>query len=232
MISRPRLVRVGYAAVIVYIVLTALLIFLENTRFRSRFTDQGAPFCMISLFFIIPVAIITLWFVNRKFRKEHTRPQRALMHAAHAFFFVAWLFSCFPVVFFVGITQPWPLTLRHGPDTGYAREGFTTHAGFAPPSSVSRIYYRIDSGWLDVCYRLRFKVSDPAVVQRIVRHRKLAESEEQKMGLPFSRAPKWWKEKRGKRELKCYFRENPGGYYWYLWYEPESGTVWYEEFSV
>lgn len=229
MTPRPKLVRIGYWFVTAYVAFTALMLFLENTRLRSSFTDHASPFCLISLFVVIPIAIIGLFLLNRKFRKEHTKRQRVFMHAARTLFFVAWLFSCFPIVFLAGLMQPWPLTLLHGPDTGYARGGFTTHTGFAPPSSVSRIYYRTDDGWLDEHYRLRFHTGVPEVVQQIVRYHNLKDVQEQKMMLFSYRGPKWWKEKQGKKDLRCYFRENSGSYYCYLWYDPHTGTVWYEE---
>jgi len=208
------------------------MLFLESTPLSSRFTDHVAPFCLMSLFAIIPVAGLALLILNRNCRQEHTKGQRAFMHATRALCAIGWLFSCFPVVLIVGITQPWPLTLRHGPDTGYARDGFAKHTGFPPPSSVSEIYYRMDEGWMDVGYRLRFRASSPEVVQRVIAHHDMTRADKMKMGLFSSRAPNWWREKRGKKGLECYFREQPGSYYWYLWYDPQTGVVWYEEFSV
>jgi hypothetical protein len=230
--SRSQLIRIAYWVLTGYVAFTGIAIFLETTSLRNRFTDHAAPFCMISLFVILPIAGLTLFFLNRRCRKEHTKLQRTLMHAARAVFVVGWLFSCFPVILIIGLTQPWPLTLRHGPDTGYAREGFAKHAGFTPPSSVSQIYYRIDGGWLDVGYRLRFQVTAPDVVHRIVSRHEMTKQDEMKMRHSSSRFPKWWSEKSGRKGLECYSREDTGSYYWYLWYDPETGTVWYEEFSV
>ena len=228
---RSQLVRIGYWVLLAYVALTGMAILVETTLHNS-FTDHAAPICLISLFVVIPVAVIVLFFLNWRCRKEHSRRQRIFMHVARALLLVAWLFSCLPVVLIISLTQPWPLSLRHGPDTSYAREGFAKHAGFSAPSSVSQIYYRIDGNWLDVGYRLRFRISSPDLLHQIVTHHNMTKAEKMKMGLSSSRSPKWWREKRGKKGLECYSRENPGSYYWYLWYDPATGTVWYEEFSV
>ena len=231
MISRPKAVYIGYSVVNAFIALTALLYLWEVSSFRCRISDHGFPLCFYSLFLAIPVAAFVLWVMNRRCRKDHSRTTRVYFGVSRVLFALVWLASCAPVAIFVAIAQPWPLSLRQGPDTAYAKQGFEKLIGIPPPASVSAIYYRADEGWLDSGYRLRFTCHDPSVVIQIAQRLQLQESGEMKAGLG-SRDVRWWSEKRQLKTLKCFAREKPGAYYWYLWYDPNSGIVWYEEFSV
>jgi len=231
MISRPKAVHIGYSVVNAFIALTAVLYLWEVSRFRCRISDHGFPLCFYSMFLAIPVAAMVLWVLNRRCRKDHSRTTRVYFGVSRVLFALVWLASCVPVAIFVAIAQPWPLSLRHGPDTDYARQGFEKLIGMPPPVSVSAIYYRADEGWLDSGYRLRFTCHDPSVVTQIAQRLQLQESGESKAGLG-SRDARWWSEKRQIKTLKCFARESPGAYYWYLWYDSRSGIVWYEEFSV
>jgi hypothetical protein len=230
MIARVKWVQTGYTVVNLCIAAAALLCFLETSRFHSRLSDHGAPFMVTALFFLIPLAAVVLWVLNRPCRIAHSRPQRAYLIVSRVVWFGTWLFSCLPVVLWVAVTQPWPLTLRHGPDTNYSRQGFSRHMGFPPPASVSGIYYRADEGWLDSAYHLRFTCQDRDLVTQVVARLQLQETNKATMGL-LSKSPDWWDEKARRKGLRAFARE-PGGYYWYLWYDPVTGTVWYEEFST
>jgi hypothetical protein len=230
MIARPKAVRIGYTVVNAFIALTALLYLWEVSRFRCRISDHGFPLCFFSLFLVIPVAAIALWVLNRRCRQEHSRATRVYLGASRALLALVWLASCIPIASFVMIIQPWPLSIRHGPDTQYSRQGFVTLVGFAPPPSVTDIYYRADEGFRDSSYRLRFRTSDSAVVTQVVTRLQLIETNNVQ-GL-LSGSPKWWLERTQRKNLLLYAREQSGKHYWYLWYDPVTGMVWYEEFSV
>jgi hypothetical protein len=232
MISRPKVVSIGYTVVNAYIALMGLLYLWEASRFRCRISDHGFPVCFFSMFLVIPIAAVALWMLNRRCRKEHGGATRLYFGISRALFSLLWLASCVPVSVFVAITQPWPLTLCHGPDTRYARAGFERLIGFAPPASVSEIYYRADEGFLDSGYRLRFRCNDNSVVTQMVARLQLQESNKPLPGL-ISQSPKWWSERMQRKRLLHYARERTGmSYHCYLWYDPVTGTVWYEEFSV
>lgn len=149
---------------------------------------------------------------------------------ARSFLVIGWLFSCVPVGVNIVMCQHWPISLLAGPDTNYAREGFEKEVGFKAPSSVSKIYYR-SVGWEDGMNYLRFQVTSPDVVQRIVADKKMTTVNELRM-MTSSRHPKWWAEKRGIMGLECYSTID-GKYppWYYLWYDPETGTVWYTKFD-
>jgi hypothetical protein len=120
--------------------------------------------------------------------------------------------------------------LYNGPDSKYSKKGFIKHVGFPPPPSVSKINYQSDDLWLDPTYRLRFVCSDPGVIEQFISFQQLQECKEPVRGLGGD-DPKWWKEKDMKSNLKCFTREIPQNF-WHLWYDPVTGTVWYEEYST
>lgn len=121
-------------------------------------------------------------------------------------------------------------TVLYGPDSLHSRNGFIRHVGYPPPPSVSGIYYWYEDLWLDPTYRLRFETSDPDVVEQFVKTQKLQECKEQ---ISYIGGPdqKWWTDKNSRSNLKCFSREIPQNF-WHLWYDPVSGTVWYEEYST
>ena len=103
--------------------------------------------------------------------------------------------------------------------------------GFAPPESVSKIYYRNDSGWQDSFFRFRFTASNADVVQQIINQRKLQKSETPKLNMATSKNPDWWKEK-GNALLFEYYYKDQGHYFCRLWHDPVSERVWYEEYTM
>jgi hypothetical protein len=120
--------------------------------------------------------------------------------------------------------------LYHGPDSNYSRKGFIKHVGFPPPPTVSKIYYWYEDLWLDPTYRLRFVCSDPKVVEQFITNQQLQECKKQIVDVGGA-DQEWWAEKNTKSNLKCFSREIPQNF-WNLWYDPITGTVWYEEYST
>ena len=231
MITRSRFVSIGYTAVNAFIGLTVILYLWERSRFSCHISDYGLPICGTSLFIVIPVASIILWASNRNIRKEHRTSTRVYFGISRLIFAIVWLLSCVPIVFWAIIVQPWPLTLRHGPDTNYSREGFAQLMGMPPPSSVSNIYFCEEGGWLDSSYRLRFQCNDASLVTQMVTDLQLHEINDPSRGYS-PRALKWWVDKDKHKGLRQYYKEKPNAYYWNLWHDPASGIVWYLEFSV
>jgi hypothetical protein len=153
------------------------------------------------------------------------------MHWAKVIFIVTWLASIAPLILIMMVAQTWPFSIRHGPDTRYAREGFTKVTNIILSDSISDIYYRQTSSFTDGSTELRFKTSDPAVVQQIVQTYSLQETSDPKIIHQISDGPKWWKRDMEIEHLKCFYAERSGAMYWYLWYDPDSGTVWYKDIS-
>lgn len=226
---RSQIIRIVYGVLAGCVTIVCIASLLETTRFSNRFTDI-APFLLIPLFIVLPIAGLTLFLLNRKCRQEHTKPQRIRLHVARSVIVVGWLFSCVPVGFVVVMLRLWPVSLSDGPDTDYAREGFAKETGFKPPLSVSKIYYHSVGFMTDGSVRLRFQVTSPGVVQRIAAQKKMTrqvESMREKV-----RGPRWWREKSKKEELEYYTRKVKLKGSWSLWFDPETGTVWYEELNI
>lgn len=120
--------------------------------------------------------------------------------------------------------------LYNGPDSRYSKNGFIKHVGFPPPPSVSKIYYESDDLWLDPTYRLRFVCSDPGVIEQFISFQQLQECKGAIIGLSGD-DPEWWTEKNNTSNLRCFAREIPQNF-WHLWYDPVTGTVWYEEYNT
>lgn len=227
MISRPKLVWIGYTVVNALIAMTASLHIAEELQFRCRISSQYLSLCFYSLFLVIPIAAISLWLLNRKCRKNISRATDVYFGVSRVLFTMAWLVSCLPIALIIAIAQPWPLSLRQGPDTDYARQGFERFVGFAPPSSVTDIYYRSEFyPSQDIDGKLRFTCRDSTVVTQIIQQLQLQASGEDSWGVGSTNAD-WW----GAKPSKKFFAGERRHRYCHLWYDPDSGIVLYTEFS-
>ncbi len=225
---RSQIIRIVYWGLASCVAIVCIASILETTRFSNHFTDI-APILLIPLFIVLPIVGLTLFLLNRKCRQEHTKPQRIRLHVARSIIVVGWLFSCVPVGFIIVTFRLWPLSLADGPDTNYAREGFARVTGFKSPSSASKIYCHQYAGLTDGGVRLRFQVTSSSVVQRIAAQKKMTRQVESRRKK--DRGPRWWREKSKREELEYYARKVKLKGYWNLWYDPETGTAWYEEFD-
>ena len=85
----------------------------------------------------------------------------------------------FPALFWgallLSATEPWPLSLRQGPDTAHARQGYERLFGFAPDASLSSLYF-YSFNVRDASYYVRFRFDDAAVIDEIVQARDLVEA--------------------------------------------------------
>ncbi len=135
-----------------------------------------------------------------------------------------WSFTVFVVAYLT------VAVFSNGPDSIYSKKGFVRLVGYPPPPTVSKIYYWHEDLWLDPAYRLRFVCPDPAVVKQFIGDQQLQECKRQIIdagGLDLE----WWTEKNNKPGLRCFSREIPQNFR-HLWYDPVTGTVWYEEYST
>lgn len=96
------------------------------------------------------------------FRESRTvRVSRLITH-------VSWAGSAAVIVLAVAVFQPWPFSLREGPDTEWAREGFEQTFGFAAPASVEELYCRRVSFWQSKEVYAKFTYSNPEAANRIL----------------------------------------------------------------
>jgi hypothetical protein len=133
---------------------------------------------------------------------------------------------------------------ERGPDTAYARDGFQSRFGFAFPATVTNLYYYNPPGWLDGIWRIQFKCSDTNVLAKIVAHLELEPTTEPEIGMISSSQapiPVSWKQpvvgnsiliwQKQAEQFKTWVRKKKD-YFWYLWWDEKTSTVWYEEFST
>lgn len=222
--TKAQWVRTGYTIANTYIALAILLFFSKSS---SPFLYYIEVFLLRSLFLLIPVLAAILWFLNRHCRNEHSKLQKKYLIVSRIILGTAWIYSGLIVSVWVLMTQPWPFTLREGPDTNYARKGFEQHLEFVSPTSVSQIYYHADEGFTDQGYLLRFTYNDPATVTQAIQHLQLHKTNNPESWI-LNNAPKWWTEKSQYDGLACFTGERTNRYY-FLWYDSKSRTVWYEK---
>ena len=80
----------------------------------------------------------------------------------------SWVTSAVVMALAVAVFQPWPFSLREGPDTEWSRSGFEATFGFPAPDSVTELYYRKFSFWQSEEVYVKFQFREPAVVDEIM----------------------------------------------------------------
>ena len=87
----------------------------------------------------------------------------------------AWVTSAAVMALAVVVIQPWPFSLREGPDTEWSRPGFEAAFGFPAAESVTELYYRKFSFWQSNEVYVKFQFRDPAVVDEIMESLQMGE---------------------------------------------------------
>lgn len=119
-------------------------------------------------------------------------------------------------IFVVGTAEPWPLSLRQGPDTDFARRGFERQLGLAPPATVTDLYYRNEWGFGgDSIHSFRFRFEDPSVVRAIVAGQGLSEAEtEDRAEARYLAGPPWWPEREELNRLPRVYSRRGSDTFW------------------
>jgi hypothetical protein len=206
-------------------VFVLLLVVVERSPLARPLSDQGVPIGMAVLFVAIPAGALVAWRLGRG--APPPSPRRRVFYALSRLgLTLAWLPSALVALLLVTVVQPWPLSLRQGPDTGYAREGFARHLRFEPPPSVKDLMYR-GEGLRDATYWITFACDDPAVVERIAQELSLepVAGPIRDLGDPYTRRPIWWGRDAGAEPDRAWER----GEVRYLWYDSARGRAFYEE---
>ncbi len=89
----------------------------------------------------------------------------------------SWVISAVVIALAVAVFQPWPFSLREGPDTERSRSGFEATFGFAAPESVTELYYRKFSFRQSQEVYVKFQFREPAVVDEIMESLRMEESD-------------------------------------------------------
>jgi hypothetical protein len=205
-------------------VLVLALFLVERSAWANPVSDYGVPLGMVALFLALPPAAVAWAWLAR--RAPRPTPGRQLYYAISKLFLtVAWLPGAFLALLLLFVVQPWPISLRQGPDTDYAREGFQRHLRLPPPPEVDDLHYR-GEGIGDATYWIAFRCSDPALVERIAQELGLkpVEGEIRELEDPYARRSVWWGRDEGVSPEAAWSL----GEVYYLWHARAAGRVFYE----
>jgi len=118
-----------------------------------------------ALVLLIPLVGLTVWWLRRNSHK----PLRAYAWFSAAFLALSWVPIAGMMTVYALIAEPWPLSLRQGPDTTAAREGYRLAFGSEPPASVTGLYAHMQwEGPGEHVTFIAFDYTDDEVVRAIV----------------------------------------------------------------
>lgn len=144
---------------------------------RAFVPDSLVTLLVLAAFVSAPLLLPVAILLGRPARHARTPRRRAFAGAATAMVCVGWLVVALPGLFwsalYVAAVEPWPLSLRQGPDTETARQSFRDHFGFDAGGSVTEIY-AYSFNLRDSSTYLRFRVRDASVIDRVVRAKDLS----------------------------------------------------------
>lgn len=219
-----------YWLLVIYVAITAFLKLLSHSIFGTSELRALAMYGLYSWIIVIPLALLFLGISSGKEPNVRSLLQRIGRGLTSTALIMCWLYGLTLGLWNMMINEPWPISLRHGPDTEYALDGFNRLAGFAAPASVTDIYYK-SLGVMELHDDLRFKVTDPAVVERLVKHLELVDSETLASDHNPMFGAQCLSHKLQQPHLKCYYRHN-GRAYWYVRYDPVAQSVRHEMISL
>jgi hypothetical protein len=107
---------------------------------------------------------------------------------------ISLLWICLVAVSIVLLFEPWPLSLRQGPDTEYARSCYARHLSPSPPDRVTHIYCREEWGFGgDSIYSIRFSFRDESILPELIRHLRLERVDPKNQAhVRYLHGPSWW----------------------------------------
>jgi hypothetical protein len=225
--SRPTLLI--YSALNIAGALVLILVAIENWAWpRPAFADYGAPLGLIILFPLIPMGLIA----SRRFAPIAVAPSQSVrryLRLSQVFLAGMWLLSCVPIALLVMLLEPWPLSLRQGPDTATAKAGFAGVFG-DDAGGVARIYYRKESGWGDATIYLRFDVDDRVRLAALANNAGLVVYASGAPRPSPPQGPSWWDSHSIDAADSLFIDVSPGRTVRALWLSAGSTTAYYYEF--
>lgn len=115
------------------------------------------------------------------------------------------------------------------PDTRFNKKRFTEFFGFDPTPDITNLYCYSDELGIDASYYFSFKCNE-TTVQKIRKDLKLAHDLAAIDLSGFHLNYDWWDNDKLKT-IKPLTRQD-GSLYWYLWYDEESGQVYFLTFDT
>jgi hypothetical protein len=122
--------------------------------------------------------------------------------------------------------EPWPFSLRQGPDTAFSRMCYAELLGETPPGDVTRIYCRKEWGFGgDDILSIRFAYQRAATVEAIVARLQLeAVDASERDGARYVSGPAWWPEQHRLLRTRDVYRRSRE----FLWVDEEAMEAYYQ----
>jgi hypothetical protein len=189
----------------------------------------------------IPLGGSVIWVLRRKQPAPLSRAARTYVIASKVGLTLAWipvgLYAAFVTMLWVALAEPWPLSLRQGPDTRHAREVFAARFGFPAPPSVRRLYARHEwAGFGEHVTSVTFEWTDEQVIRDIVSTLSLETVPQDGVtalhGWP---GPPWWPT-RGELSLADEAYRRPGKpdaqVFMHLWIDRKRRRAYFQDVDV
>ena len=203
------------------------------------------------MFFLVPLLLALVFLMGRRPKDPVSRGQKIYARASYGFLALCWLALAVPAIFwgalFISAREPWPLSLRQGPDTDHAKQGFKRLFGFAPDDSQSPLnFYSFNVR--DASYFITFRYDDPDLIARIAAARDLVNApiearDDARFGLRTHRTQwSWWRPDEINATDRLFVDRptaekiagtrawnSPTGYSRILWVDEATRTAYYRE---
>lgn len=181
----------------------------------------------------IPIAIVALWRWRRA-RPAMRLGARAGLLAAMALLAVAWVPAAGLTTVLVLVEEPWPLSLRHGPDTAAARAIFRQHLGFEPPAAVTKLYAReVFAGPGEHVTSIAFTYLDDGVIDAVVAQASLVRVPDGDVRrLRAQQGPAWFPVEGVLRQLREAYRQKESDrpdVFRHLWVDRANRRVYFQD---
>lgn len=181
----------------------------------------------------IPIVIVALWRWRRA-RPAMRRGARTGLLAAMALLAVAWVPAAGLTTVLVLVEEPWPLSLRHGPDTAAARAIFRQRLGFEPPAAVTNLYAReVFAGPGEHVTSIAFAYLDDGVIDAVVAQASLVRVPDGDVGrLGAQQGPAWFPVEGVLRQLREAYRQKESDrpdVFRHLWVDRANRRVYFQE---
>jgi len=157
---------------------TVLVLFAleKSAAGRGLVSDGLLVLLILAAFLLVPPALALAFWLGRRPGPALSARLRLYAGASFGFVCAGWLLIALPALFwgalFLRAWEPWPLSLRQGPDTAAARQGFEELFAAPVPESLSALYF-YSFNVRDASYYVRFDYDDPAAIDLIVRSKDL-----------------------------------------------------------
>ena len=148
---------------------------------------------MPSLAVGIPVGLMLIWLVRRRVGRDPRAGNRAYYVLSGIVLVLSWLPVAALTALVISVEEPWPISLRHGPDTGYAAEVFETTFGRPADQAVTELYGRTEwAGFGEHITSVKFRYTDEAVLTEIVESLSLERVPPGQPDVDAWPGPPWW----------------------------------------